>query len=312
MAEHLLKNGTFNRDDAAHRFGVSVRTISNDLDGLKEHGWEIEYDRGRNSYVVIREGDAVAGSEINSVDWLALHTAARLCRTRGLDSIADRVQQVADRYQARVPDAAAAARAEEAEVIVMMPGAAGGSPIPYFDLLSAAARDGYWVQIRYRGPDGRETERRVDPYRILVFGSVAYLFGWCHARTDFRQFRLDRIQGLDVVEETFRRLPETEVDRFVDALMGPWGDGGPCTVRVRFSAWVAQWVRGQRWHASQIDHELPDDRLEFELTVSGTRQIAWNVLSYGGEAEVVEPEALRRQVREMGEKIIAVHGGSRA
>ena len=45
--------------------------------------------------------------------------------------------------------------------------------------------------------------RRVDPVYLGSEGRNLYLYGWCHQRDDMRNFRVDRIQGLTLLDEQF-------------------------------------------------------------------------------------------------------------
>jgi predicted DNA-binding transcriptional regulator YafY len=52
--------------------------------------------------------------------------------------------------------------------------------------------------MRYRRHDGEETDRAVRPLAAFFWGRVWTLAAWCELREDFRNFRLDRIESLEV------------------------------------------------------------------------------------------------------------------
>ena len=47
-------------------------------------------------------------------------------------------------------------------------------------------------------------ESYVRPLACLYWGDVWTLAAWCEQRSAFRNFRIDRIAGLDVLDERFR------------------------------------------------------------------------------------------------------------
>jgi predicted DNA-binding transcriptional regulator YafY len=50
----------------------------------------------------------------------------------------------------------------------------------------------------------RETsERRLDPYGLVLHDNAAYVVGYCHLREDIRTFRLDRIGDVHLLDDTF-------------------------------------------------------------------------------------------------------------
>ncbi len=60
------------------------------------------------------------------------------------------------------------------------------------------------VRLRYRSGE-QDTERRVDPYGIVLHWERWYLAGWCHLRKGVRVFRLDRVLDAETLAETFTR-----------------------------------------------------------------------------------------------------------
>lgn len=74
--------------------------------------------------------------------------------------------------------------------------------------LSLAVSGRNSVQLRYQSWHGKETERRFDPYGIVVNDGYWYVSGYCHLRQDLRTLRLDRIVALQPQEEHFERPPD--------------------------------------------------------------------------------------------------------
>ncbi len=56
--------------------------------------------------------------------------------------------------------------------------------------------DGLSVGITYEDADGNISERLVNCIKIVENESERYLWGYCHLRTDFRAFQLDRIREI--------------------------------------------------------------------------------------------------------------------
>ncbi|MCB1583845.1 MAG: YafY family transcriptional regulator [Xanthomonadales bacterium] len=59
------------------------------------------------------------------------------------------------------------------------------------------------IHIVYRDQDEQETIRTLRPLALFFFNPVWLLASWCELRQDFRNFRLDRIQNVIVVDEKF-------------------------------------------------------------------------------------------------------------
>ena len=87
----------------------------------------------------------------------------------------------------------------------------GPSPAPdddegvHLPQLRRALRGEFRVLLRYRDERGAASERHVWPVALGFFDRVRVLVAWCELRADFRHFRTDRIDDLQV---SAQRTPE--------------------------------------------------------------------------------------------------------
>ena len=63
------------------------------------------------------------------------------------------------------------------------------------------------VNMAYVREDGERSERVVWPLGLVFWGTKWTLGAWCEWRGEFRTFRLDRIQTLDLLSLTFPDMP---------------------------------------------------------------------------------------------------------
>lgn len=59
------------------------------------------------------------------------------------------------------------------------------------------------VHIEYTRADEQQSTRTIEPLGLIFWGKVWTLVAWCHLRNDYRTFRLDRINSLQVTDESF-------------------------------------------------------------------------------------------------------------
>jgi predicted DNA-binding transcriptional regulator YafY len=71
------------------------------------------------------------------------------------------------------------------------------------------------VHIEYVRADGAGSDRTVRPLSLTYWGGVWSLSGWCELRDDFREFRVDRMQTLTVVAETFEETPGQTLQDYI-------------------------------------------------------------------------------------------------
>jgi predicted DNA-binding transcriptional regulator YafY len=75
--------------------------------------------------------------------------------------------------------------------------------------LRAATWDEETVRFAYTDGKGAASVREVDPLGIVYMQDTNMLMAWCHLRTDYRVFRLDRMDDLARTDKSFRprRVP---------------------------------------------------------------------------------------------------------
>ena len=153
------------------------------------------------------------------------------------------------------------------------------------------------VRMRYRtGRTGTESERELDPYRIWYRAGGLYVIGHDHQSEELRTFAVDRILEIEATDARFEVRDDFDFDAYTASSFGVIAE--PATrVRIRFEPRWATYVEEHSWHPSQKLEPLPDGRLELGMEVGGTAELRSWVLSFGEGAEVLEPEALREEVR---------------
>jgi predicted DNA-binding transcriptional regulator YafY len=90
--------------------------------------------------------------------------------------------------------------------------------------LRTAIRSDRTVRIDYRDVQGDASERRIRPLGIFFWGAVATLGAWCELREDFRNFRLDRIESLVVLDRTFAAEPGRGLQDYYRAMAERYED----------------------------------------------------------------------------------------
>ncbi len=72
----------------------------------------------------------------------------------------------------------------------------------------------------------------------------------------------------------------------------------PIELKVLFSPEVARYIKERVWAKGQKISDREDGSVMLELTTSGWIDIKRWVMSFGADAVVVEPEELRKEIRE--------------
>ena len=82
---------------------------------------------------------------------------------------------------------------------------------PLRSAISAARK----VRFGYTRADAKRSSRTVRPLALYFWGSKWSLTAWCELRSDFRSFRLDRMQKLQLLEEQFQPEPGRSLEDYL-------------------------------------------------------------------------------------------------
>jgi proteasome accessory factor BC len=155
-------------------------------------------------------------------------------------------------------------------------------------IFSDAIRDRHLVEIEYlKEGEKQPTTRIVEPYQLERELPHWYLHAFDRGNDASRSFRLDRIRKAKKLRERFERRPEFDPHRF----------GGTQTVRIWYSPSVA------RWEIERGATPLADGSAVREAP-AGEEWLIGEILSYQGEAAVLEPAASRKRIAARAKALI--------
>jgi len=312
LRKWLLAGKRFNATDAAREFEVSRRTIMQDLEHMRAFGHAIEYNAQSGSYEMTESSGELPLAQIRRSELAAIELAQNVLEQFGAVPVAKAIERVASRVRELMPDLINTDLGSFSPSLSILRGPAPDDPLPWLEDFSRYIDESRTVSIRYYTMyRDRESERLVNPYRLVSRDGRGYLIAWCHKREDVLIFRMDRIRAVEPTHAFFDIADGFHLEQFLGSMFGMFRDREPFTVKVRFSPWVARWIKEDRWHASQVMTDLPDGSLQVDLEVMGEVDVRRWILSFGGDAEVLEPEFLRRAVSYEVDKLAATYHPNR-
>lgn len=288
--------------DLAREFGVNKRTIFRDLRTLEEaFHFPYYYDRQRDCYMMVEGSNfSLASITLNFTPMEALSlllSTSTLAVQKGTP-FERTLQGAREKLLSTFPEKGK----KIMELVNRRFDVGWGTPVDYsrystiFDEVVRAVNENRTISIVYYSlSNDRVTKRKIDPYAVMMRDRVWYVVGRCHLRNDVRIFRVNRIKKVELTGEIFQLPPEFSLEEY---MKGSWQvtRGEEVTVRVKFTGIAARFVEENRYHSSQRLIAREEDGVCMEYTVSGTQEIKRWILSFGSEAEVLEPAFLREEI----------------
>jgi predicted DNA-binding transcriptional regulator YafY len=174
-----------------------------------------------------------------------------------------------------------------------------GCDASILESLRQACAEHHHVVIIYEHYDQDTLWRHeIDPYQLFFRRRALYLDAYDKGTRALRVFRVNRIKKLEFTGLRGAMVTDYSfAGRFQDSFSTFVGEG-TTAVKVRFTKRLAPYIKESLWHWSQCLTPLPDGSLLYEVRVSYPREVAWWAMSWGSEAEVLEPPELRVYVAE--------------
>ncbi len=169
-----------------------------------------------------------------------------------------------------------------------------------FQQVSISTLERKRILIQYHGRQADEkTKRTVSPQRLVYYGTNWYLDAWCHTRQALRTFSLDRIRGIVPVNKAAKTLPVHQLDEYFSSSYGIFSGKPRHMAKLLFSANQARWVMDEEWHPEQKGCLHADGSYELVIPYNDPRELIMDILKYGPEVEVLEPESLRAEIKKL-------------
>ncbi len=271
--------------DVARAFGISVRTLREDLNVL----WMCGMPGLSPGDMIDIDMDAVEGEgviHLSNADYLTrplrLSTDEALALVLGLRTlreIAGPGQRAAvDRALRKLEAASGSAPTDQASVRVTAAQDEVGARV------TEGLQSGLRLDLTYDVPSRAETTRRmVDPLRVFVLEGYGYLEAWCYSATALRTFRLDRIPAAEVTE-----IPVAQHEVLLKDLTTGWFETLQDAPLVTLDlapevSWVAE------YYPTEATSSRPDGGLTVTLRVRDPGWLRALLLGLRGGATVVAP-----------------------
>ena len=297
--------GLMRARDFAQQFEISERTVYRDIQALSEVGVPIASMPGEGYQLMegyylppITFSPSEARSLFLAVSMLTGLTTEGHTQTAAFSAL--------EKIRAILPQATR--RQVEALQAILRFYAFATPPMsfddPVFVRLQEAIHQQQVVTLHYHALHSNEvTIRNVEPMNLVFVDKAWLLSAYCRLRQAQRHFHLERIDHLQLCEETF--TPHHV------KVQPP--KPGPVKIVVCFDNSVVRWVK-ERQHFSFTNEQTAVSPTEHTIMVYQLRsfqQIEGWLLSWGDKMELLEPLDLRQQLSTTAARIANRHQAKR-
>lgn len=304
----LQARGRMTAADLAGELEVSERTIYRDIDALSFAGIPIYTQSGINGGIFLDEAYRVSLATLNREDIRALFVENS---QTPLDDLGLNSRHALLKLLSMLPGV----QRSEADVVrqrfYIDPTGwfSDGDPPPCLSILQEAVWQGRRLKLAYRRSDGTLADYHVDAYGLVAKHNVWYLAGR-KADGAYRTFRSSRVMQAEL-QDNFERDPVFDLitywqqsthqfqHKFDEMLV-------PLTALIRVHR-SHMWMFSDMMHDAFEPIEADDAWITIRTRYGSMMSATISMLTMGGHAEVLEPDALREAVMQAARDILAVY-----
>jgi predicted DNA-binding transcriptional regulator YafY len=301
-----IQSGRYpNTDTLSEQLEVSAKSVQRDIAFMRDRmNFPIEYDQQKWGYYYTREVGSFPAFDVTEGELLAVLVAEKALHQYRGTNLEKPLVSAFKKMAAILPETISLHMADWEQTISFRSSAEPVSNLEVFDQLARAAAEGRQLLLQYRKPGNAPAEwRAIDPYHLANVNGDWFLFAYCHLRKDIRTFVPARIQAAEPTGKRFKRPKDFSIEHALRDSFGVHSGKADHKVVVRFNEAVADFIREKKWHASQELKNLANGGVELTLRLSSLIEVERWILSWAGNAEVLEPSELRDAVRLAGARI---------
>jgi len=305
LIKALHKHPRLNVERLAEECRVSTRTVFRDLQALTRAGISVE---SKSGYRLASESIFLP-LELTPEEYLTLYWALQSSPVKENNQLGHTGSRILAKIRSHL-DRGVELKTGPIKNLLQIAVKQTGLPekeLYFFAGLQKALSDNVCVQIEYDSLGSGRSTRGVDPYALTFRRHAWYLVGFDHQSKEFRVFRLSRIKKLTLKSERFTRDPGFSLEKMFQHSWEVF-TGDPVRVKVRFSGKAAKIVASGKRHPSERIMLQRDGSIYYTATVAGLEEISYWLLSFGAEAEVIEPAQLRERLAQLARDLHHLYG----
>jgi predicted DNA-binding transcriptional regulator YafY len=299
----LLNRRMVQAKDLAEQFEVSIRTIYRDIEAINRAGIPIITYQGTNGGIGIAEGYRLERNVLTNDELVDIVTALRSIAT----SYGDK-QHI--RLMEKINSVVPSSHSEEFHsrtnrmLIDFSPWDGTKRLQSKLQLLKEAVDNCIISKFIYSNAQGEVSQRKVEPYTLILKGREWYLQAYCLEKEQFRLFKLKRMKELEIDPQTAfnrRELPTQDFTKtsstcntaMVEEIVLHFHHDARHLAEELFGIEELLPMEDGGW---QVKKAYPEDEWLYRF-----------ILGFGHQVEVLKPAHLREIIASRAEKVTKIY-----
>ena len=288
--------------DLAERLEVTERTVRRDIGRLRALGYPVESSVGVAGGYQLGAGATLPPLLLADDEALAVVLGLRTAAAGTVTGVEEAAVRALAKLERVLPERLRGRVRAMSSAVAPLYFASRQVDAATLTLLASACRDHQQASFRYGDRRGVTSERTVEPHGLVHTGARWYLVAWDLDRSDWRTFRVDRIEGEPSAGQRFtpRVVPGGDTAAYVSRSVA--SSSYAIRARVVFHApmeRVAQQVPPLAGHLRRVSK----NRCELESGSHSLAMLALHIAAIDEEFEIKQPPELVDYFEELAARL---------
>lgn len=293
--------------ELADRLDVTVRTVRRDIGRLRQLGYPVLADSGvAGGYRLGAGGRTMPPLMLDRDEAVAVAVCLRSTATESIAGGGEAAIRALGKLEQLLPPTLRRQVGTIGSMTTRLGSAAAPVSPDLLVTITRACRDSERLRVRYRDARGNDTERTLDPHRVVSTAKRWYLVARDRDRADWRTFRVDRMTAVDPTGHRVELVDPPDPVAFVQAAITtePYRERARVELAAPLDV-VAEVVPPTVGVLEAID----DDRTMLTTGADSLALLTHHLLTLGIDFRIHETPALREHVAAAARRLAAAVSG---
>lgn len=287
----LTSKDKVSRNFLARKYEVSERTIRRYIEALSGGDIPIVTIRGKNGGYTIASDYRIDHSFFTPEEYERILT----CLTALEKSFGDEMNRdIADKLKQLGQSRDDEKYLLKSDTLVIDSGT-WANPHYYrgkIETINKGIENGKTLRMRYVDRNESVSERKIDPYSLVLKEGVWYVYGWCHEREDFRLFKLSRIRSLFITDVTFSKRDSDVYGK----LSEKFENARQVELVIEFTPAAESDI--EEWLGAEVITRKKDGGgLYAQALVYSSVNLVRKLMSFGSDVKVLSPQSIAEEIQ---------------
>ena len=290
---HLQSKKKLTAKELADRFNLSLRTVYRDIKALEESGVPIIGEAGIGYSVM--EGYRLPPVMFTQEEASALLLSSKLAERLTDASIKKNLGAALFKIKAVLRGQDKDYMEQLNESIAVSFGNDRSTDASHLILLQKALIQKRVVQVSYSSPYKEMVQRHIEPIGLYYYSTGWHLIAWCLLRNNYRDFRLSRIDQLQVTEEFYTGKKHLSLQEYIDSFQ----PAEFLKAVVLFDRKIARYIVDQKYLRGFISEEEQGEKIRMTFLTPCVDFLGRWLLMFTDAVIIESPDSLRQKMQEL-------------